>query len=537
MALLVAVLALLEDNIVEGHALAGQRAALALALDAYATATDAPGSDYVAEAERVGAQHGSRLQELPRRSSSVPGDALRTERRPGGETLVTLTRTLPNGRRFQVQDVQHARQLIHASVRELLLVGGLAALAVGALLIWGLTRALIEPARDLTKVADSLAAGNLRVRTRSTRRDELGSIGRALDRLAGQLEDRQATLRAQEDRLTTMLDSMAEAVFVTDGQGMIDLTNDALDDLVEIEPLGRTIIEVIRDADLHDTVMDAISADRREGAREVAFDYAVGPGLRHFVAQVAPLEHGTGAIGVIHDVTRHVAADRVRRDFIANASHELRTPVTAIRGYAETLAGGASKDPAMTSRFLDVILRHAGRLEALVDDMVTLSRAESERSEVERSPVSLTAAALEVVEGLSGMADGKSISVSVAELGDLPDALANPRGVDQVLINLVDNAIKYTPSDGRVWLRGEATATHVSLSVFNSGPGIPSKHVARVFERFYRVDAGRSREIGGTGLGLAIVKHLTATMGGSIDVASRADETRFTVTFPRASPT
>src|SRR5690606_26533536 len=158
------------------------------------------------------------------------------------------------------------------------------------------------------------ATGNLRVRTRSTRRDELGDIGRALDRLAEQLEDRQNTLRAQEDRLTTMLDSMAEAVFVTDGQGMIDLTNDALDDLVELEPLGRTSIEVIRDADLHETVMGAISEDRRQGAREVAFDYTVDGTLRHFVAQVAPLEHGAGAIGVIHDVTKHVAADRVRRD-------------------------------------------------------------------------------------------------------------------------------------------------------------------------------------------------------------------------------
>lgn len=421
-----------------------------------------------------------------------------------------------------------------ADEQALLLAGGLVAAVVGVLLTWGLTRTLVQPARDLTKVADSLAAGNLVARTRSTRRDELGDIGRALDRLAEQLTDRQATLRAQEDRLTTMLDSMAEGVFVTDEQGMIDLTNDALDAMVELEPMGRTIIEVIRDVDLHEAVMDAIGDDVRQGAREVNFDYTVDDALRHFVAQVAPLEHGGGAIGVIHDVTKHVAADRVRRDFIANASHELRTPVTAIRGYAETLAGGAAKDPKMAARFLDVILRHAGRLEALVDDMVTLSRAESERSEIEKLPVSLGAAALEVVEGLTGMAESREITVTLEQLDALPDVLANPRGIDQILINLVDNAIKYTPQGGRVWLRGEATPTHVSLSVLNSGPGIPNKHVARVFERFYRVDAGRSREIGGTGLGLAIVKHLTASMNGRIEVASRNEETRFTITFPRA---
>ncbi|MEZ4327882.1 MAG: ATP-binding protein [Polyangiales bacterium] len=171
-----------------------------------------------------------------------------------------------------------------------------------------------------------------------------------------------------------------------------------------------------------------------------------------------------------------------------------------------------------------MILRHAGRLEALVDDMVSLSRAESERSEIALQPVSLSAAALEVVEGLSGMAESKSVSVSTEELGDLPDALANARGVDQVLINQVDNAIKYTPNGGRVWLRGEVNDTHVSLAVLNSGPGIPNKHVSRVFERFYRVDAGRSREIGGTGLGLAIVKHLTASMGDAS--RSRAAWTR-----------
>lgn len=535
MALLVAVVWVLEDQIVDEQAIAGQRIALADALDDYVQATSAEGADYAGVAERVGAAHGSRIRELPPSAAGTPAEQLRAERSESGESIFILTRTLANGRRVEVRDIQRLRHLVHASVRALLLVGGLVAVAVGVLLTWGLTQALVQPARDLTKVADALATGNLRVRTRSTRRDELGDIGRALDRLAEQLEDRQNTLRAQEDRLTTMLDSMAEAVFVTDGQGMIDLTNDALDDLVELEPLGRTIIEVIRDADLHETVMGAISEDRRQGAREVAFDYTVDGTLRHFVAQVAPLEHGAGAIGVIHDVTKHVAADRVRRDFIANASHELRTPVTAIRGYAETLAGGAAKDPKMAARFLDVILRHAGRLEALVDDMVTLSRAESERSEIERLPVDLAAAAREVVEGLSGMAETKSIQVSIEQLGDLPEALANPRGIDQVLINLVDNAIKYTPPGGRVWLQGESTPTHVRLSVYNSGPGIPSKHVGRVFERFYRVDAGRSREIGGTGLGLAIVKHLTATMGGRIEVSSRTDETRFTVTFPRAS--
>jgi two-component system phosphate regulon sensor histidine kinase PhoR len=443
---------------------------------------------------------------------------------------------LADGRVIEVRDVSPIREVLQQSMRTLFLAAGLVALGVGVLLTWGLTRTLVQPARDLTKVSDSLAAGNLSARTRSRRRDELGDIGRALDRLAEQLEDRQATLRTHEDRLTTMLDSMAEGVFVTDEQGMIDLTNDALDAMVELEPLGRTIIEVIRDVDLHEAVMDAIGGDSRMGAREVAFEYMVDAQVRHFVAQVAPLEHGGGAIGVIHDVTKHVAADRVRRDFIANASHELRTPVTAIRGYAETLVGGAANDPTMAARFLGVILRHAGRLEALVEDMVTLSRAESERSEMEMVPVCVSAAAREVVEGLSGMAESKEITVT-ADLADVPDVLASPRGIDQVLINLVDNAIKYTPRGGRVRLVAETTEAHVSLSVINTGPGIPRKHLDRIFERFYRVDAGRSREIGGTGLGLAIVKHLVASMRGRIEVASRNDETRFTIILERAEPT
>ena len=534
LAALVATLWVLRDGVVDAATENSQRESLEAALAEYEAARR---GGPPAAAERIGAARGVRIAEVPSDDSSeTTGSGYARVIQPDGTVVVSLTHTLESGERVRVSDVERLRAQVHESVTRILLIGLGVALLVGGLLTFALTRTLVGPARDLTKVADALAAGRMGERTRSVRRDELGQIGRALDRLAEELEERQLRLRAQEDRLTTMLDSMAEAVFVTDEDGMIDLTNDALDNLVELDPIGRTVIEVIRDGDLHDAVLNAIESGEWNVPREVAFSHRLDGHERHFVAQIAPLEHGGGAIGVMHDVSKREAAERLRRDFIANASHELRTPVTAIRGYAETLASGPPKDPAMATRFIDVILRHAHRLEALVDDMVTLSRAESETSDVALEEVNIGAVLDEVVEGLSGKAEAKGIRVDVGALSELPPVYAQARGVDQVLINLVDNAIKYTPEKGRVWIEWSAPlGEDVAISICNSGPEIPAKHLPRLFERFYRVDAGRSREIGGTGLGLAIVKHLVASMGGRVGVESEAGETRFTVHLPPAA--
>jgi len=423
---------------------------------------------------------------------------------------------------------------MRSSVRELMLVAGALALIIGVALTWALSRTIVAPARQLTEVADSLARGDLSVRTYSQRDDELGDIGRSLDRLADELNERITSLHAQENRLKTMLNAMVEAVFVTDSLGRVVLTNTALDRIAETSALGKSPSEVLRSDALHDAVRSA-----RHG-EAVSADVILESGgrTRVYTAVVAPLPGRGGVVGVLHDVTKQKLADRVRRDFVANASHELRTPLTAIRGFAETLKAGAIADADSAERFVDVILRHTLRLQALVNDLVALSRAESPEHEYELAPVDLAAAVRDVVQGLASQADQRGLDVQIDSLGGLPEVVANPRALDQVLINLVDNAIKYTPDGGRISMHADVGSDSVTLEIENTGPGIPSDQLERIFERFYRVDAGRSREMGGTGLGLSIVRHLVARMGGEIEAQSEPGRwTRFRLTLGRAGVT
>lgn len=456
------------------------------------------------------------------------------ERRTIGDDrqeLYVYAHRLEDGTVIQAMRSTQDAEAMRSSVRELMLVAGALALIIGVILTAALSRTIVAPARELTEVADALARGDLSVRTSSQRDDELGDIGRSLDRLADQLTERIASLHAQENRIKTLLDAMVEAVFVTDSLGTVVLTNTALDRIAETKAIGKSPSEVIRSEALHDAVRsarhgDAVSAD---------VDLQTGGRTSIYTAVVAPLPGRGGVVGVLHDVTRQKLADRVRRDFVANASHELRTPLTAIRGFAETLKAGALKDPDSAERFVDVILRHTLRLQALVNDLVALSRAESPEQEYELAPVDLAAAVTDVVHGLAAQAAQRGLDVQYDSLGGLPEVVANPRAIDQVLINLVDNAIKYTPDGGRISMRAEAQPEAVTLEIENTGPGIPSDQIERIFERFYRVDAGRSREMGGTGLGLSIVRHLVARMGGHIEAQSEPGQwTRFRLTLGRA---
>jgi two-component system phosphate regulon sensor histidine kinase PhoR len=444
------------------------------------------------------------------------------------------TKRLDDGHIIQAMRSTKPADAMRSSVRELMLVAGALALIIGVALTWALSRTIVAPARQLTEVADSLARGDLSVRTFSQRDDELGDIGRSLDRLADELNERIASLHAQENRLKTMLNAMVEAVFVTDSLGRIVLTNTALDRIAETSALGKAPSEVLRS----DALQEAVRSARHGDAVSADLTLAAGGRSRVYTAVVAPLPGRGGVVGVLHDVTKQKLADRVRRDFVANASHELRTPLTAIRGFAETLKAGAISDPESAERFVDVILRHTLRLQALVNDLVALSRAESPEQEYELAPVDLAAAVRDVVQGLAAQADQRALDVQIDSFGGLPDVIANPRALDQVLINLVDNAIKYTPDGGRIAMHAQVESDSVTLEIENSGPGIPSDQLERIFERFYRVDAGRSREMGGTGLGLSIVRHLVARMGGEIDAQSEPGLwTRFRLTLGRAGVT
>ena len=287
---------------------------------------------------------------------------------------------------------------------------------------------------------------------------------------------------------------------------------------------ASTVLEATRSAELHDLCARGLAGWPQR--RELAV-----PALDLYVeAQVAPLTHAR-ALLVVRDLTAERRADRVRRDFIANASHELRTPVTAIRAAAETLLEGGIELSEQAREFVQMISRHAARLSRLTEDLLDLSRLETGAWKPQVAPVQLAPLAESVLDLFRDKAAEKKIDLGA----DVPERLrasADRRALEQILVNLLDNAVKYTPERGRVTLLGDGLGPTVMLSVVDTGPGIEPQHQARIFERFYRADAGRSRELGGTGLGLAIVKHLAQAMGGEAGLTSSSNGSRFWVRLP-----
>lgn len=393
---------------------------------------------------------------------------------------------------------------------------------------------ITAPLDDLRRVAIELAGGDLRVRVNSRQEDVIGDLGRALDRMAEQLTERIARIRADEVRLLTIIDTMVEGVLVTDGEGKIRLTNKALVALAGREVKGLPVRDAIRSAELRDALQTAAQGTLTKASFEVQTDR----GKRMLTAQVVPLSDRAGVIAVLHDVTELHRVDAVRRDFVANASHELRTPLTTIRGFAETLLDGAIEDPALARRFVGTISDNAVRLQSLVEDLLELSRAESPDAKLELEPVSAFETAERVATSLEPRAEGRKTTIEVKGDPDTSWCIAEPRALDHVLTNLVENAIKYSGEGGHIEVRIAAEGTRLTIEVKDNGPGISAQHLPRLFERFYRVDEGRARAQGGTGLGLSIVKHLVTRMGGSVEVESTLGEgTTFMVTLlrPRVS--
>jgi two-component system phosphate regulon sensor histidine kinase PhoR len=350
-------------------------------------------------------------------------------------------------------------------------------------------------------------------------RDELGELARVMNEMADRLEDEMLRLGAERNRLDAILRGMGEGLLVSDAAGSVTLVNPAFRELFEIsaEPAGRPLAEVCRHPALLETFR-RVQENRSEQVAEIVLPRVDEITLlTHWV----PLNEGglpAGVVAVFHDISDLKRLERVRRDFVANVSHELRTPVTVIRGYAETLAGGAA-DPATAARFIATIQAHAERLTALIGDLLTLSELEARGAALALAPVDLVTAVEHCCHLLQPQAAEQKIAIDSSAVPALT-VLADRQRLEQVLVNLLDNAVKYTPAGGRVTLAAAAGDQLVTVSVRDTGPGIPLQEQARIFERFYRVDAGRSRDQGGTGLGLAIVKHIVQLHGGAVGVES-----------------
>jgi two-component system, OmpR family, phosphate regulon sensor histidine kinase PhoR len=406
-------------------------------------------------------------------------------------------------------------------LRELLLGALVVALLVAVVMSTLAAQWLSRPLRQMTEIARRMSKGDLNVRTRISGADQVAELARALDGLAGSLSRTLGELKGERDLLGGILQSMREGVLVLDASQRILLVNPALRSMLLLgsDVGGKAPLELVRNAELQ-TLLDQTFAEGTSASGEIGIG---GLKPRRLLVHVTPLaaegEERGGLLAVFVDVTDIRRLETLRRDFVANVSHELRTPVAAVCSAVETLRQTVASDPAVSARFIDMIDRNAQRLRDLLEDLLSLSRIESREYRPELAPLALPAVVEQVLGMLRERIDRRALRVQVDVPASLPPVLADPRAVEQVLTNLVDNAIKYCPG-ARLVVRAAPDGPRIRISVVDNGPGVEPRHIPRLFERFYRVDAGRSRDTGGTGLGLSIVKHLVEAMNGVVGVDS-----------------
>jgi two-component system phosphate regulon sensor histidine kinase PhoR len=444
-----------------------------------------------------------------------------------------------------------------------LLIGGLT--AVGAALVLGIawSRRVIRPIAEMTAVARRMADGDFSQAVLATPSDEIGQLGRALNALATRLQDRLAELEEQRAKEVAILDSMVEGVVAIDGERRILFINASACRVFGVSSAGasgRPFLEVIRNKEILDMLDRALSGGTAS-TRECNIYTPVERIVQVRAASLTGRDRTLGAIVVLHDVTELRRLERVRTEFVANISHELRTPLTSIRGYLETLLGGALEDRAHAGRFLEVIHKHTERLGRLLDDLLDLSNLELGKITLRRKSVDLGDVVIGAVAIYGSMAVKQGIEVKTLIPHDLPPVLADRDRLTQIFVNLLDNALKFTPQGGtvsvaarrvsRADLRAERPTREtarrepdsagesdvVEVSVQDTGIGIPSQDLPRITERFYRVDRARSSEMGGTGLGLAIVKYLVKAHGSDLIIESELNKgTSVRFNLPVASP-
>ncbi|MGB7132402.1 MAG: ATP-binding protein [Candidatus Sulfotelmatobacter sp.] len=417
----------------------------------------------------------------------------------------------------------------------------------------------------IVEVAARIAEGDLQARIHESSQDEIGRVARAIDKTARRVEHSFAAVQSSQRQLETLLNSMQDAVIAVSADGLVQWANRPMNRLVpQGTRLQQPVVETIRDPDFLATVKEATASREVKTSRATS----VVPG-RAFDVTAAPLPDG-GAVAVLRDLTETERVEKTRRDFIANVSHELRTPLTSLQGYAETLLDSTPENGAPTREFLEIIRKNSSRMSRLTEDLLTLARVESGETRFDAEAVPPAELLHDAEENFREIARNHGIDLKIQDspalepsgngssgerkpdsaghdssghdpsshdssshdssnhdsadhdssIQNLPRVLADREAIHQVFSNLIDNAMKYGASGGRIVLGARAVPHAVEFFVRDFGAGIPSEHLPRLFERFYRVDKARSRESGGTGLGLAIAKHIMLAHGGTIRAES-----------------
>ena len=433
-----------------------------------------------------------------------------------------------------------ADQALNAALQKLSLF--LAFILVAAALVSLIVaRRISRPLEDLKRGAERFARGDLEFRLQTPESAEIGGVAESMNRMAVQLQERLQTNLEQRNEQDAVLSSMIEGVIAIDKDERILNLNQAAARLFGIDAahaLGHDVHEIIRNADLHEFLAKVLTTQKHEEGDLALYD---GQDTRHLQVQGTVLRDadgiGIGALVALHDVTRLKRLEKVRSDFVANVSHELRTPITSIKGFVETLLEGAMNNPEEARRFLEIVARHADRLNAIIEDLLSLSRIEqeAEKESIVLEPHTVRPALAAACQLCETKANEKGIRVAIT-CDEHLTAPINPTLLEQALVNLIDNAVKYSKPGGAVSIEAGAAGSEIVLRVRDQGPGIPREHIPRLFERFYRVDKARSRTMGGTGLGLAIVKHIVLAHHGRITVDSKVGEgSVFTIYLPQAS--
>jgi two-component system, OmpR family, phosphate regulon sensor histidine kinase PhoR len=422
----------------------------------------------------------------------------------------------------------------------LLISAVLVAMGITGLISLRFADSLVSPLKPIGDMAAQVAAGTAKEPLKNLGNDEIGQLGRAINGMAKALSEQIREVEEGKTRLETVVENIPGAVVFTDKYKNVLLVNSAAEELLGLKRnliINQRLEKFLRDPLVMEEVDKALTGQSKRLSGEIIFPY---PERKTMELGGAPVFNSTGTlIGLVmafHDITAIRRMEKVRRDFISNVSHELRTPVTSVKGYAETLLDGALEDRDTALQFVHIIDREAGRLSRLITELLEISRMENRQAVFDLKPVNLSEIIKKARDNMLQKAVGEDVQIRLALREDPAVVLADADKLQQVLNNLLENAIKYSPPGGEVLLSFEdrnGGSREVTVWVSDSGPGIPPSDLARVFERFYRVEKGRSRKEGGSGLGLAIVKHIVEGHGGRVWAENNSQRgARFLFTLP-----
>lgn len=419
-----------------------------------------------------------------------------------------------------------------------ILIAALIGIVFSMMIGYRLLGSILLPIKDLKHIANRVAQGQYNEKVLITNNDELGDLARTFNYMTGELTKNMKEINAQNSKMNAILTSLVNVVLAVDRDMKVMFMNREAEKffgISEDEAQGRHVLEVFRNSAVLDQVKDLLKA-RQHIKTEIEINDRSHHIYHVYANPILDFTSNPQNIGVVmlfQDVTEIRRLENMRKDFVANVSHELKTPLTSIKGFVETLKNGAVDNPVVRDRFLDIIEMEAMRLSHLINDLLVLSDIEKRNDSGFKEEIQLEKLTEEVMIMLGGSAKDKDIGLELITKPNMPKLMGNPNWLKQMLINLIDNAIKYTLDKGRVTVNLEYDSKYILIEIRDNGIGIAEEHINRLFERFYRVDKARSRNVGGTGLGLAIVKHIVISFEGEIEVNSIIDKgTTFLIKLP-----